>query len=87
METNHTQKNKFLSSKQKYFIGSTFSAIGIVFASLSVMFLVTLSILVKFKLSILFQALATGDLFVSLALALLASGIIAFAIGTTLQEK
>jgi hypothetical protein len=79
-------KNNFFTKTQKNFIGSTMSAVGIVFLLTSIALIITLLILIQFKVSILFGAIAQGAILPCLVIGLLTTGIVSFAVGSTLQK-
>jgi tetrahydromethanopterin S-methyltransferase subunit F len=85
--TKVTSKQPLLSREQKYFIGSVFTATGIVLFILSIMLLISLLLATSFKFSILLEMISAGYILSSIAIALLTTGIIGFAVGTVLTNK
>jgi hypothetical protein len=87
-EQNQTSEKKMtLSNTQKHFIGLTLSATGIVFFLLSVMLTIALLVLIKFNFKILLDVIASGNILTSMTIGLLATSIVSFGIGISLQEK
>ena len=87
-EQNKTSQKKItLSKEQKHFIGLTLSATGIIFFLLSVMLTIALLLLIKFEFKILLDVIASGNILTSMTIGLLATGIVSFGIGISLQQK
>lgn len=86
-EQNHTSKKITLSKEQKHFIGLTLSATGIIFFLLSVMLIIALLLLIRFDFKVLLEVIASGNILTSITIGLLATGILSFGIGMSVQEK
>lgn len=76
-----------LSADQKKYTGLVLSATGLVFFLISIMLIITLLFATKFNVKILIELISSGHIFAGLAIGLLTTGIVSFAVGLGISNK